>query len=64
MKPGDIKFVDKNGDGSITPENDKFVLGTRDPRYTFGFNYNVEWKGLDFAIFLPGCSKTYSMAER
>ncbi|MCS2947398.1 TonB-dependent receptor [Bacteroides sp. BFG-638] len=57
VKPGDIKFVDKNGDGSITPENDKFVLGTRDPRYTFGFNYNVEWKGLDFAIFLQGVAK-------
>lgn len=27
------------------------------PRLTFGFNYNVEWKGFDFGMFWQGVGK-------
>jgi TonB-linked SusC/RagA family outer membrane protein len=53
---GDLKYVDRNGDGVIN-NNDWFYLGNAFPRYTFGFNYNLEWKGFDFSLFLQGVLK-------
>jgi len=55
-QPGDIKFVDRNGDGVIDSK-DKFILGNAFPRYTFGFTYNFAWKGLDFSMFWQGVGK-------
>ncbi len=51
--PGDVRFVDINGDGTITSE-DRTNIGNGNPDWTFGFNFNAEWKGLDFNIFLQG----------
>jgi TonB-linked SusC/RagA family outer membrane protein len=56
-KPGDIRYIDKNGDNAVTPDKDYFILGTRDPRYTFGFSYGFDWKGLDFSMFWQGVGK-------
>lgn len=56
-KPGDIRYVDKNGDGKIKEDDDRFVLGNRYPRYTFGFNYAVNWKNFDFSMFWQGVGK-------
>lgn len=56
VQPGDIKFVDRNGDGVIDTK-DKFILGNAFPRYTFGFTYNFEWKGIDFSMFWQGVGK-------
>ncbi|MDR1023903.1 MAG: TonB-dependent receptor [Prevotellaceae bacterium] len=55
-QPGDVKYVDRNGDGVIN-DNDWFYLGNAFPRYTFGFNYGLEWKGIDFSLFLQGVLK-------
>ncbi|WP_221412541.1 TonB-dependent receptor [Dysgonomonas sp. ZJ709] len=55
-QPGDIKYVDRNGDG-IIDDQDRFVLGNAFPRYTFGFNYDVSWKGLDFNMLWQGVGK-------
>lgn len=51
--PGDIRFVDKNGDGVID-DQDKFILGNPFPRYTFGFTYTVGVKGFDAVVFIQG----------
>jgi outer membrane receptor protein involved in Fe transport len=59
---GDVKYVDRNGDGVIN-DNDWFYLGNAFPRYTFGFNYNVEWKGIDFGLFLQGVLKRDMMVR-
>jgi TonB-dependent starch-binding outer membrane protein SusC len=53
---GDIRYVDKNGDGVID-DNDKFIIGNPFPRYTFGFTYNVRAKGFDLMIFVQGVGK-------
>ena len=37
--------------------NDRTYLGYAFPRYTYGFSYNVSWKGLDFGIMLQGVMK-------
>lgn len=53
-KPGDIRYLDKNGDGIIIPDDDRFVLGNAFPRYSYGFNYSFNFKGLDFSMFWQG----------
>jgi TonB-linked SusC/RagA family outer membrane protein len=62
--PGDLKYVDRNGDGKIdvgtnTKDNsgDKTVVGNALPRYLYGFNFNVSWKGLDLSAFFQGVGK-------
>ena len=62
LRPGDVKYVDRNGDG-IIDEKDRYVLGNGFPRYTFGFSYNVEWKGFDFGFFLQGVGKRDMMVR-
>ncbi|WP_290796935.1 SusC/RagA family TonB-linked outer membrane protein [Flavihumibacter sp. UBA7668] len=51
--PGDVRFVDKNGDGTID-DRDKFILGNPFPRYTFGLTYSVNVKGFDAVVFMQG----------
>ena len=57
VKPGDIKYVDRNNDGEIDYENDRFVLGNSFPRYTFGTTYATKWKAFDFSVFVQGVGK-------
>tara|TARA_R110002049_G_scaffold307720_2_gene509194 strand:+ start:14105 stop:17140 length:3036 start_codon:yes stop_codon:yes gene_type:complete len=59
VKPGDIKYIDKNGDGDIDYENDRFIVGNPFPRYTFGFTYGLDWKGFDFSMLIQGVGKRY-----
>jgi len=54
--PGDNRYVDKNGDGVID-DNDRFVLGNPFPRYTFGLNYDLGFKGFDLNVFIQGVGK-------
>jgi TonB-linked SusC/RagA family outer membrane protein len=56
VEPGDVKYVDRNGDGTID-DNDRYILGNAFPRYTFGFNYSLDWKGLDFSMLWQGVGK-------
>jgi TonB-linked SusC/RagA family outer membrane protein len=51
--PGDVRFVDVDGDGSITAA-DRTKIGKGMPDWTFGFNFNAEWKGFDLMVFLQG----------
>jgi len=48
--PGDIRFVDVNGDGQITAL-DKTEIGNPFPDFTLGWNLGFEYKGLDFSVF-------------
>ena len=52
--PGDTRFVDVNGDGSISAD-DRTNIGNGTPDWTYGLNLNADWKGFDL-IFLPRCS--------
>ncbi|WP_214225864.1 TonB-dependent receptor [Pedobacter sp. B4-66] len=55
-QPGDVKYKDRNGDGVID-DNDRYVLGHAFPRLTFGFTYDVQWKGFDLSMLLQGVGK-------
>ena len=48
-KPGDLIFVDVNGDGQIT-DADRTMIGDPHPDFTAGLNFWMAWKGFDFNI--------------
>ena len=48
--PGDIKFVDTNADGKIDA-NDRTDIGNPIPEATMGFNLQMNYKNLDFAVY-------------
>ncbi|HEY9044648.1 MAG TPA: TonB-dependent receptor, partial [Ohtaekwangia sp.] len=52
-KPGDVRFVDENGDGVID-EKDKTMIGNPNPKYTFGFSIAADYKGFDLSIQASG----------
>lgn len=45
-KPGDIRFIDQNGDGKLD-SNDKVKVGSGNPKVILGFNINLAWRGFD-----------------
>lgn len=51
--PGDIKYRDVNGDGVIDIE-DMDVRGRSTPKATYGFNFRVEYGGVDLNAFFQG----------
>ena len=50
-QPGDIRFKDVNGDGSIT-DDDRVYCGSPFPDFTFSINGNITYKNWDLNIFL------------
>lgn len=52
-KPGYVRFVDSNGDGSIT-DDDRVKIGKGTPDWSFGFNFNAAWRGFDFSMMWQG----------
>lgn len=64
QNPGDIRFVDLNGDGTIFTGNntlsnpgDRSVIGNNNRQLQFGLNGNVSYKNFDFSFFLSGVGK-------
>ena len=51
--PGDMKFVDVNGDGVID-DSDRTFIGNPNPDFYYGFNINMEYKGFDLSMFFQG----------
>jgi hypothetical protein len=43
--PGDVKFVDQNGDGLIN-EADKVMIGNPNPDFIIGLQIHIDYKGL------------------
>lgn len=48
-RPGDLIFVDSDGDGIIT-EDDRVQIGDPNPDFTLGLNLNFGYKGFDLNI--------------
>jgi TonB-dependent starch-binding outer membrane protein SusC len=62
--PGDIRFVDVNGDGKIDA-TDKTNIGSSIPAFYYGANINLVYKGFDFSMLLQGVGgvKVYNQAR-
>lgn len=50
IQPGDIKYVDQNGDGVVN-DQDMVVIGNPLPIHTGGFNNNFIYKGFTLNVF-------------
>ena len=52
-KPGDLKFIDVDGDGSIG-NGDRTKIGSGFPKVTYGFGVDLTYKGFDLNMFFQG----------
>ncbi len=52
-KPGDVRYVDVNGDGKITDE-DRTFIGDGNQDIMYGFNFGGNYKNLDFGLQFQG----------
>ena len=50
---GDLRFVDVNHDGVING-NDRTYIGSPIPKFIFGFNIDLEYKGFDLSVNIQG----------
>src|SRR5690606_10397166 len=62
--PGDIKYLDLNGDGEINDgtrtlndHGDLTVIGNTSPRYNYSMSGSFNWKGFDLSMFWQGIGK-------
>ena len=53
LRPGDVKFVDQNNDGTID-EKDKVMLGNPIPDLELGLQLNASWKGIYANVTMAG----------
>jgi TonB-linked SusC/RagA family outer membrane protein len=53
IKPGDVKFLDLNGDHDVN-DKDRTILGSPFPKATYGINANLGYKGIDLTLFFLG----------
>ena len=51
-KPGDLKFADLNGDGRITADGDREILGQPNPKWTGGLTNTFYYKNLHLNVFI------------
>lgn len=64
LQPGDVKYIDLNGDGVInegenTVDNpgDRRIIGNTTPQYLYSFKISGAWKGFDLSAFFQGVGK-------
>ncbi|MBR8705606.1 TonB-dependent receptor P3 [Bacteroides pyogenes] len=67
-RPGDVKFKNlmdddrgtnliSSGDNTLNNPGDRKVIGNTTPRYLYGINLGVNYKGLDLNIFMQGTGR-------
>lgn len=57
VAPGDIKYLDIDGDDAISQPKDVQYLGSLTPRKLYNINFGAEWKGFDLSVFFQGVGK-------
>lgn len=51
---GEIKYRDLNGDGAITADGDRTIIGDTNPDFTYGITNSFTWKDLSFSFMFQG----------
>ncbi|WP_431294404.1 SusC/RagA family TonB-linked outer membrane protein [Pedobacter sp. P26] len=51
-KPGSLKFADLNGDGKITGDGDRTILGQTAPKWTGGITNTFHYKNINLSVFI------------
>lgn len=52
-KPGDIKYIDHNGDGVINAD-DRQIIGKSEPKFFGGIMNTFSYKNINISVFLQG----------
>ncbi|CEN39239.1 conserved hypothetical protein [Capnocytophaga canimorsus] len=53
LQPGDLKFVDVTGDGTVD-DKDRTKIGSPDPDFIYGINLGINYKGWELNAFVQG----------
>ncbi|WP_159451668.1 TonB-dependent receptor [Pedobacter africanus] len=59
IKPGDLKFADRNGDGKLTVDDQIWMDNMGFPPINFGFGFNLKHKGVMLSAFFNGAMGGY-----
>jgi TonB-linked SusC/RagA family outer membrane protein len=51
--PGDVQYLDVNGDNKINNE-DRIIIGSPTPDFIYGITLDLEYKGIDLSMLLEG----------
>jgi TonB-linked SusC/RagA family outer membrane protein len=51
-QPGIIKFKDLNGDGIVSLDSDRTIIGNANPKFFGGINQQSIWQSFDASIFI------------
>lgn len=60
-RPGDIKYVDLDGDGKLTSNDQYRDYISNIPQIVFGINMGMSWKGIDVNILWSGQGRAKQM---
>ncbi|HVE60177.1 MAG TPA: TonB-dependent receptor [Chitinophagaceae bacterium] len=52
LRPGVLKIKDINGDGAITTDGDRTIVGNANPKFTGGWNNQFGYKNFDLSVFV------------
>ncbi len=52
--PGDVKYKDLDGDGVVTMEKDRTVIGKQFPDLMYSLQLNCDWRQFDLGLFFQG----------
>lgn len=53
-QPGDLKFKDLDGDGNVSMDKDRTVIGNQFPDFTYSWQTDISWRNLDLSVFFQG----------
>lgn len=51
---GEIKYRDLDGDGRITAENDRTIIGDTNPDFIYGFTNTLSWNNFNLSFMFQG----------
>lgn len=62
---GSLAYVDMNGDGQYTDQDDRYIAGSPYPDFTYGLNCGFRYKNWDFNFFLQGSqgNEVFNLSE-
>jgi TonB-linked SusC/RagA family outer membrane protein len=62
VRPGDVKYLDVNGDGVVSIDDEVPIGFSNIPEINYGFGTQVQYKGFDFGLFFRGQARvTYAL---
>lgn len=62
VRPGDVKYMDINGDGIISADDEVPIGYSNVPEINYGFGLQAQYKGFDMGVFFRGQARvTYPL---